>query len=145
LADLFGDLLNEDAVFGTVQGRKEQLFVPTIFNQRRDAFVQSFFTQNNYMEFSMLSNLQISNPRTYFGERYPDGATLDTCFLGGLYVKQVEESILQAMSDGEWLYVPVCRSIKHSTQPNWPLTFLGVVDACMRCSILFGSRWCHLH
>ena len=103
---LLGELLSEYQLSGNIQGRREQQFVPLVYHRMRDNFIQSFFLQNNYIEYDLLSKLDIGGPVKYLSDRFPDGVALDSCFLSSMYAKQVEETIIQAVSDGEWVHIP---------------------------------------
>jgi hypothetical protein len=47
---VFDDLLSDGRVNGTIQGRTDRaMFVPNVFSQARQAWIDSFFSQNGYM------------------------------------------------------------------------------------------------
>ncbi len=52
---------------GNIKGKIQQggIYVPESFTKMQESTLKSFYSQNKYIEFSMLSKLQISKPKEF--------------------------------------------------------------------------------
>uniref|UniRef100_A0A286XFU9 E3 UFM1-protein ligase 1 n=1 Tax=Cavia porcellus TaxID=10141 RepID=A0A286XFU9_CAVPO len=107
LYSVLEELVNCGRLRGTVVGGRQDkaLFVPDIYSRTQNAWVDSFFRQNGYLEFDALSRLGIPDAVNYIKKRYKTTQLLflkAACVGQGL-VDQVEASVEEAISSGSWV------------------------------------------
>ncbi|XP_075827414.1 E3 UFM1-protein ligase 1 isoform X1 [Microtus pennsylvanicus] len=107
LYSVLEELVGTGRLRGTVVGGRQDkaVFVPDIYSKTQSAWVDSFFRQNDYLEFDALSRLGIPDAMNYIKKRYKNTQLLflkAACVGQGL-VDQVEASVEEAISSGTWV------------------------------------------
>ncbi|RMC13213.1 hypothetical protein DUI87_10747 [Hirundo rustica rustica] len=106
---LLEELVNSGRLKGTVVGGRQDkaVFVPDIYSRTQNKWVDSFFKQNGYLEFDALYRLGIPDPAGYIKKRYKSAQLLflRAACVGQEIVDQVEASVEEAISSGNWIDV----------------------------------------
>ncbi|XP_062511151.1 E3 UFM1-protein ligase 1-like isoform X2 [Corticium candelabrum] len=101
------DLITSSRLAGSIQGHHDKaVFVPEIYAKTQMTWIQSFFTQNGYLEYDTLSRLGIAEPKQFCQRRFGSGEDillLSTCCIGRTVVDHVEVSIDDAMASESWI------------------------------------------
>ncbi|KAJ7406020.1 E3 UFM1-protein ligase 1 [Willisornis vidua] len=109
LYSLLEELVNTGRLKGTVVGGRQDkaVFVPDIYARTQSNWVDSFFKQNGYLEFDALYRLGIPDPAGYIKKRYKSTQLLflRAACVGQEIVDQVEASVEEAISSGNWIDV----------------------------------------
>ncbi|NXD61340.1 UFL1 ligase, partial [Corvus moneduloides] len=109
LYSLLEELVNAGRLKGTVVGGRQDkaVFVPDIYSRTQNNWVDSFFKQNGYLEFDALYRLGIPDPAGYIKKRYKSAQLLflRAACVGQEIVDQVEASVEEAISSGNWIDV----------------------------------------
>ncbi|NXH53878.1 UFL1 ligase, partial [Rhabdornis inornatus] len=109
LYSLLEELVNTGRLKGTVVGGRQDkaVFVPDIYSRTQNKWVDSFFKQNGYLEFDALYRLGIPDPAGYIKKRYKSAQLLflRAACVGQEIVDQVEASVEEAISSGNWIDV----------------------------------------
>ncbi|NXN86598.1 UFL1 ligase, partial [Bombycilla garrulus] len=109
LYSLLEELVNAGRLKGTVVGGRQDkaVFVPDIYTRTQNKWVDSFFKQNGYLEFDALYRLGIPDPAGYIKKRYKSAQLLflRAACVGQEIVDQVEASVEEAISSGNWIDV----------------------------------------
>ncbi|XP_025915082.1 E3 UFM1-protein ligase 1 [Apteryx rowi] len=109
LYSMLEELVNTGRLKGTVVGGRQDkaVFVPDIYARTQSNWVDSFFKQNGYLEFDALYRLGIPDPAGYIKKRYKSTQLLflRAVCVGQEIVDQVEASVEEAISSGNWIDV----------------------------------------
>ncbi|NXJ75794.1 UFL1 ligase, partial [Trogon melanurus] len=109
LYSVLEELVNTGRLKGTVVGGRQDkaVFVPDIYARTQSNWVDSFFKQNGYLEFDALYRLGIPDPAGYIKKRYKSTQLLflKAACVGQEIVDQVEASVEEAISSGNWIDV----------------------------------------
>jgi len=110
---VFDDLLSDGRINGNIQGRSDRaIYVPNVFAQARQAWIDSFFAQNGYMDYTTLEKLQITTPRTFLEAKYKGGVALKSVFVSPKVVSSVDGVSSEAIKADSWIDVtPMAPSI----------------------------------
>ncbi|XP_068755117.1 E3 UFM1-protein ligase 1 homolog isoform X1 [Montipora capricornis] len=96
----------EGRISGSIQGRLDKaVFVPDIYSKTQASWIDDFFKQNGYIEYDALSRLGITDGQQFLKRRFHKLQVkfLPTCCIGQSLVDQVEATIDEALSSGEWV------------------------------------------
>eukprot|EP01105_Mastigella_eilhardi_P024010 TRINITY_DN6166_c0_g1_i1.p1 TRINITY_DN6166_c0_g1~~TRINITY_DN6166_c0_g1_i1.p1 ORF type:complete len:762 (-),score=216.02 TRINITY_DN6166_c0_g1_i1:52-2184(-) len=99
---LYGQLIDELIASGRLSGRVDNgQYWPDIFLQFRDAWATSFFSQNDYIEYTMLERLHVSNPRGFSEALFSGdkGLALTTCCISASLRDRVDTAIVEALAE----------------------------------------------
>ncbi|NWS56846.1 UFL1 ligase, partial [Chunga burmeisteri] len=109
LYSVLEELVNTGRLKGTVVGGRQDkaVFVPDIYARTQSNWVDSFFKQNGYLEFDALYRLGIPDPAGYIKKRYKSTQLLflRAACVGREIVDQIEASVEEAISSGNWIDV----------------------------------------
>ncbi|GFQ71865.1 hypothetical protein TNCT_696221 [Trichonephila clavata] len=98
-----------------VDGNSEQaVIIPDIYAASQNEWINSFFKQNNYLEYDAVARLGIRDPKTFLKKKFKDeGLTFfSSCCVGKYILSQIEATIEEALSCSSWVDVfPVLPSI----------------------------------
>lgn len=83
-------LIKQGRVDASVENR---LYIPAVYAREQSEWVDKFYSSNLYIEYDMLSRMDIKQPKTFLKKRFPDGLQLKTCFVSPALVLQVESMI----------------------------------------------------
>ncbi|NXW30711.1 UFL1 ligase, partial [Phaetusa simplex] len=107
LVAVLEELVNTGRLKGTVVGGRQDkaVFVPDIYARTQSNWVDSFFKQNGYLEFDALYRLGIPDPAGYIKKRFKSTQLLflRAACVGQEIVDQVEASVEEAISSGNWI------------------------------------------
>lgn len=100
------DLISSGKLPGSVLGRRERAqYIPNIYNQARQAWIESFFEQNGYIEYNALSKAQISDPVKFLKIQYPKGLALDNYFVADRILLVIDSAVDEAIRGDSWIDV----------------------------------------
>lgn len=80
-------------------------YIPHSYARAQNAWVDSFYTSNGYLEYDAVARLGISDPTGFIKKKFPSSAGLmflNSCCVGPSIVEQLEVSIDEALSSGGW-------------------------------------------
>jgi len=98
------ELIVSGQINGAIQGRTERaVFVPAVFSHARQQWIESFYSQNGFIEYNTLERLQFTKPRAFLESRFSDGLALNSCFISSSILKQVDAVIADTISSGTWI------------------------------------------
>ncbi|ELR16424.1 uncharacterized protein ACA1_359590 [Acanthamoeba castellanii str. Neff] len=78
-------------------------YVPHIYSYTRKKWIESFLSQNGFIEYNKLSKINIPEPRKYLLVNFPEGLPLETCFVASSVIQQVDASVSDALANNAWL------------------------------------------
>lgn len=102
-------LLDNKELPGVVTGKKgiTGIYVPSIYTKSQNEWIDNFYNQNGYLEFSALTRLGISDPVPFIKRHFSnsDVVMLATCAVGSLIFDQVEAAIDDVISTGSYVNI----------------------------------------
>ncbi|CAH8875629.1 unnamed protein product [Trichobilharzia szidati] len=85
-------------------------FVPQCYTHAEDTYINSFYTQNGYVEWSYLKRLKIADPGSYLRTKIPTAVHLPGLTVNALIVDQLKALIAGIIRDVSWIdlspYIP---------------------------------------
>ncbi|XP_066533559.1 E3 UFM1-protein ligase 1 [Hoplias malabaricus] len=122
LYSVLEELVNSGRLKGAVVGGRQDkvVYVPEIYSKTQNAWIDSFFKQNGYLETETLVRLGIPDPGGYIRKRFKGSGLL---FLRGVcvgpeIVAQLEASVDEALTSHTWIdlqpILPSCLSEEDS-------------------------------
>lgn len=98
------ELIQNGQVNGTLQGHSERAFyIPTVFSQARQLWVDSFYQNNNFIEYSALERLQYNKPRQILEQRFPDGLALHRVYVSPAVISQLDGVANDTIVNASWV------------------------------------------
>lgn len=102
-------LLEAKQTHGTVSGRQgaTSTYIPYIYSKAQSEWVDNFYRQNGYLEYSALSRLGLADPQTFIRKHFANENLmfLQSCAVGKQLIDQIEGSVEEAISSGSWIDV----------------------------------------
>ena len=82
-------LIKEGAIKGKILGG---FFIPTTFTLMQEGTVRKFYSQNRYIEYSMLAKLQVSKPKEFIESVIGNdkGRHLTNFYISNDFISQAE-------------------------------------------------------
>lgn len=109
LLNVLDTLVSSQRLNGTVQGTKEKAtYIPEIYLKIQASYVDSFFQQNNYIEYQQLVKVGVTDGKQYIKKRYSarkDIIYLSSCCVSDIVVDQIEAAVEEACSTDSWVDV----------------------------------------
>ncbi|GBL86155.1 E3 UFM1-protein ligase 1 [Araneus ventricosus] len=110
------DLIKEGRLAGSISGGRSEraIFIPDIYAASQSDWINSFYKQNNYLEYDAVARLGILDPKTYLKKMFKnEGLTyLTSCCVGKNIINQVEAALEEALNSGTWVDImPILPSI----------------------------------
>lgn len=85
------DLLSKKRILGVISG---PTFIPDIYSKNQQEYINNFYKHNQYLDYSTLTKLGISNPKTYLQKKFGDQLCyLNSCAVDQMLSIQIETSI----------------------------------------------------
>ncbi|KAK4474648.1 hypothetical protein MN116_001782 [Schistosoma mekongi] len=98
---------------GRLQGNLiagRSIFVPQCYTHAEDTYVNSFYSQNGYIEWNYLKRLNIADPGSYLKTKLPNAIHLPGLTINTLLVDQLKSLISGVIRDVSWIdlthYIP---------------------------------------
>ncbi|XP_046571677.1 LOW QUALITY PROTEIN: E3 UFM1-protein ligase 1-like [Haliotis rubra] len=133
-------LIKTGRLAGSVSGGKKEkaTYIPDIYTQSQNEWVDAFYKQNGYLEYDSLSRLGISDVKSFIKKRFKDEPItyLKTCCAGKGIQDQIEATAEEALSTGGWVDImtvmPSIFSVKDAGQllTNYLRGRQGVIVCC---------------
>ncbi|XP_059487447.1 E3 UFM1-protein ligase 1 homolog [Neocloeon triangulifer] len=113
---IFESLKDSKQIAGVMSGKQgsNAFFVPAVYSKGQSEWVENFYKQNGYLEYSSLNRLGISDPQGFIKRHFANEKLLQlpSCAVGSLLFDQVEASIEDAVSTGSWIdLMPILPSV----------------------------------
>ncbi|XP_076372553.1 UFM1 specific ligase 1 isoform X1 [Tachypleus tridentatus] len=103
------ELIQDKRLAGSVSGGRAERssYIPSIYAKSQNEWVDSFYTQNGYLEYDSLVRLGIQDPKNHIKKRYKDQSLmfLSSGCIGGAIVEQIEAAVDEALTSGSWVDV----------------------------------------
>ena len=104
---LADELIKTKRIPGVLTGKSviSASYIPHSFAKSQNAWIESFYSSNGYLEYSAVSRLGIGDPRGFLKKKYKDENLLflGSCVLGPSAVDQVKSALDNAMITGSWI------------------------------------------
>ncbi|KAL3530680.1 hypothetical protein ACH5RR_010002 [Cinchona calisaya] len=98
---LFHGLVKDGEVLGSLRAGVH--WTPSIFAMAQKECVDSFFSQNSYINYEGIHKLGIPQPVQFLQSRYPEGIPLVTLFAHPSIVDMLDASAEDAIERGSWM------------------------------------------
>lgn len=98
---LFNGLVKEGEILGSLRAGVH--WTPSVFAKAQKEFVESFFSQNSYINYGILVKLGISQPVQFLQSRYPEGIDLVTLFAHPSIMEMLDASVEDAIERSSWI------------------------------------------
>lgn len=95
-------LIKEGRLDGKVENR---LFIPSIYARAQNEWIEKFYQSNYYIEFDVISRMDIKQPKIFLKKKFPDGISLKSCLISPQLVSQVESLVEEYISSNSWIDV----------------------------------------
>eukprot|EP00850_Spirogloea_muscicola_P011329 SM000070S21295 [mRNA] locus=s70:98473:103870:+ [translate_table: standard] len=95
------EVVKEGAALGTMRAGGAS-WTPAVFGRIQAESVDSFFSQNGYIEYQVLRKLGVVQPKQHLQARYSDGVALDTVFVHPSIISQLDAAIEEAVIQSTW-------------------------------------------
>jgi len=111
---LFYGILKDLQEEGILAGKVERgVFCPLIFEKFRRQWIESFFAQNGFIEYSNMKKVGINDPLKLLEELYPNGAALDSCFVSENFIRAIDANVEESIHNQE-SWIDVMRLVEFS-------------------------------
>ncbi|KAK2715010.1 hypothetical protein QYM36_009866 [Artemia franciscana] len=103
------ELLAMKRISGSLIGGRQASkanFIPSIFTQMQQEWVDNFYKQNGYLEYSSLRQVGIGEPESYVKKHFAEDASvvfLPNCAVGKSVTTQVEACVDDALSSNQFI------------------------------------------
>ncbi|CAH8575097.1 unnamed protein product [Schistosoma turkestanicum] len=106
---IVSSLISTGQLYGNlIAGRST--FVPKCYTHAEDTYINSFYSQNGYIEWNYLKRLKISDPASYLKTKLPNAIHLPGLTVNTLIVDQLKSLISGVVRDVSWMdlshYIP---------------------------------------
>lgn len=100
---LLDEMIAENRLKGSVTSGHAN-FVPECYAKVQTSWVDNFFSQNNYVEFSQLKrNVNVANPRQFITKKFPSAVLLNTCAVHENLINQLTASVEEGVHSESWI------------------------------------------
>lgn len=109
LQSLIVNLIRENRIQGNLIGtsKDNSIFYPKLYTDAQSKYIESFFAQNGYIEYSLVKNLGVSDPegqtRLVLKDRYQILFLISGCIDQLKYLPQLEMQIEQGLVSNEYV------------------------------------------
>lgn len=100
LSEIVRELIQENAIRGSVSGT---VFTPEIYLRCQQEWIQSFYTENKYIEFESLSRIGVCDWKGFLTNRFPDILLLKSCGVSREIVSRVESAVQECIINKDFL------------------------------------------
>ncbi|GAV71409.1 DUF2042 domain-containing protein [Cephalotus follicularis] len=98
---LFNGLVKEGEVLGSLRAGVH--WTPAVFAIAQKECVDSFFSQNSFINYEALLKLGISQPVQFLQSRYPEGIPLVTVFVHPSMIEMLDATTEDTIERGSWI------------------------------------------
>lgn len=116
------NLIRDNRINGNLIGttKENSIFYPKVYTDAQSKYIESFFSQNGYIEYSLVRNLGVTDPegqtKLVLKDRYQILFLLSGCIDLLKYVPQLEINIEQGLLTNE--YVDITTILPNSFNEN---------------------------
>lgn len=93
-------LIKDGRIEGSIENR---IFSPASYAREQNEYITEFYSSNSYIEYDVLSRMDIKQPKTYLRKKFPDGLQLKTCFISPDLYSQVEALLEDCVASNSWI------------------------------------------
>ncbi|KAI0226544.1 E3 UFM1-protein ligase 1 [Lamellibrachia satsuma] len=105
------ELVSSGRLAGSVSGgtQDKAQYVPDIYTQAQNQWIDAFYKQNGYFEYDSMRRLGISDPVSFIKKRFKNESLqyLSTCCLGTGVSDMIEAEVDEALASKSWVDVTV--------------------------------------
>lgn len=122
IQSLIVNLIRENRIHGNLIGtsKENSIFYPKVYTDAQSKYIESFFSQNGYIEYSLVRNLGVTDPegqtKLVLKDRSQILFLINGCIDLGKYLPQLEMQIEQGLVANE--YVDLTTIIPNSFTEN---------------------------
>lgn len=98
---LFNGLVKEGEILGSLRAGVH--WTPTVFAVAQKESIDSFFSQNSFINYEVLQNLGIPQPVQFLKSRYPEGTALVSIFVHPSLIEMLDTATEDAIAHGSWI------------------------------------------
>lgn len=98
-------LVSDGTLPGVLKGKPAREYVPHMFAAVQSLELETFFSQNQYMDLKRAKKLQVSDPHKQLLKKFPDCVLLESCVVGGSVKGILEAELEEAADNGTWFKV----------------------------------------
>lgn len=80
--------------------------VPLVYIRKQNEYIDKFYHQNSYVEYEVVSRLDIKQPKSYLKKRFPDCIPLTNLIVNPNLISQIHPMIEEAIVNNSWIDVP---------------------------------------
>eukprot|EP00850_Spirogloea_muscicola_P000074 SM000001S04476 [mRNA] locus=s1:439796:445141:+ [translate_table: standard] len=95
------EVVKEGAALGTMRAGGAS-WTPAVFARIQAEAVDSFFSQNGYIDYQVLRKLGVAQPKQHLQATYSDGVALDTVFVHPSIISQLDAAIEEVVIQSTW-------------------------------------------
>lgn len=101
---IFNHLLTTILKDGTIDAHLEsRQLIPAIYTRQRREFIDKFYTQNLYVEYEVVSRLNIKQPKVHLKKQFPDCVLLSNICINPALIDQTASMIEDTVENNTWL------------------------------------------
>lgn len=82
---------------------ENRMFIPAIHSREQNDWISKFYKSNHYIEYDVLSRMDIKQPKVFLKKSFPDGIPLKTCIVSPSLLSQVEFLIEDCIASNGWI------------------------------------------
>ncbi|VDP90459.1 unnamed protein product [Echinostoma caproni] len=107
LTSIVSSLISSGQLCGSlIAGRGT--FVPLCYTNAEDNYINAFYNQNGYVEWSYLKRLGISDPAVYLKNLLPKATHLSGVSVGPVLLDQLKATVEEAVRESTWVDLTHC-------------------------------------
>lgn len=95
-------LVKEGKIDACIENRQ---FIPASYVRQQNEYINKFYTSNSYIEYDVLSRMDIKQPKAFLKKKFPDGVQLKTCYISPTMISQVELMLDETVTSNGWIDV----------------------------------------
>lgn len=93
-------LIKEGRIDASVENRQ---FIPASYARQQNEYINKFYVANSYIEYDVISRMDIKQPKIFLKKKFPDGIQLKTCLISPLIITQVESMLEETIASNGWI------------------------------------------
>ncbi|KAI1278698.1 E3 UFM1-protein ligase 1 [Halotydeus destructor] len=96
-------LIKDKSIAGVISAGGQRSYIPDIYARTQREWVESFYKQNNYLEYDAMARIGISDPKGYAAKRFDNLIFLKTCCVSDTILYQIDSLIEECIDNKNWI------------------------------------------